>query len=110
MPRVLVTIDVHPLTIARMRALSGVAVEQLGPYEGGWDVPASMLPGPDLLLCKRPPRDLDAASELKMLQIGTVGYEHLKPHNFADRPAVRVCNARGLFDTAIAEWNVGMMI
>src|SRR5262245_696260 len=109
MPRVLVTINVHPLTIARLRALSGVSVEQFGPHEGGWDVPASTLPGPDLILCKCPPRNLDAATDLKLVQIGTVGYEHLKPHNFADRP-VRVCNARGLFDTAIAEWNVGMMV
>jgi phosphoglycerate dehydrogenase-like enzyme len=108
MPRVLVSIAVHPLTVARLRALAGVSVEEIGPHEGGWDVPASMLPGPDLILCKRPPRNLDAVTDLKVIQIGTVGYEHLKPHNFAERP-VRLCNARGLFDTAIAEWNVGMM-
>ena len=27
----------------------------------------------------------------------------------ADRP-LRVCNARGVFDTAIAEWNLAMMV
>jgi phosphoglycerate dehydrogenase-like enzyme len=68
-----------------------------------------VLPGPELLLCKRLPHNLDAATDLKLVQIGTVGYEHLKQHNFADR-TTRLCNARGLFDTAIAEWNVGMMI
>src|SRR5262249_33113953 len=108
-PRVLVAIHVHPLTIARLRALSGVSVEQIGPHEGGWDVPASMLPGPDLLLCKRPPRNLDAASELKLVQIGTVGYEHLKPHSLAEKQG-RVGNAGGLFAPAIAEWSVGMMV
>src|SRR5262245_4981276 len=109
MPRVLVEMAVMPLTIARLRVLPGVSVEQIGPHEGGWDVPAELLPGPEVLLCKRPPRNLDTLAELKMIQLGTVGYEHLKPHRFAERP-VRVCNARGLFDTAIAEWNVGMMI
>lgn len=106
--RVLITVPVHPLTVARLGALSGVRVEQIGPHDAGWDVPASMLPGPDVVLCKRPPRNLDAAKELKLVQIGTVGYEHLKPHDFGGK-SVRVCNARGLFDTAIAEWNVGMM-
>jgi phosphoglycerate dehydrogenase-like enzyme len=41
--------------------------------------------------------------------LASVGYEHLRHLHIADRP-VRVCNARGLFDTAIAEWNVAMMI
>ncbi len=43
------------------------------------------------------------------MQIATVGYEHLKEYGF-ERRAVRVCNARGLFDTAIAEWNIAMMV
>jgi phosphoglycerate dehydrogenase-like enzyme len=38
-----------------------------------------------------------------------VGYEHLRDLRLADRPA-RVCNARGIFDTAIAEWVVAMMV
>src|SRR5262249_1913074 len=51
----------------------------------------------------------DALAHLKLVQISTVGYEHLRRHRFEER-SVRVCNARGIFDTAIAEWNVGMMI
>src|SRR5262249_21550939 len=56
-----------------------------------------------------PPENFDDLDALEFMQIGTAGYEHLKPLNLADR-SVRVCNARGIFDTAIAEWNLAMMV
>src|SRR5205823_8229312 len=37
------------------------------------------------------------------------GYEHLRGRGFADKP-LRICNARGIFDTAIGEWNLAMMV
>src|SRR5260370_70978 len=74
-----------------------------------WEVPAEWLPGPEVLLCKTPPSNLDALTGLKLIQLSSVGYEHLRPLQFADRP-MRVCNARGIFDTAIAEWCLAMMI
>jgi phosphoglycerate dehydrogenase-like enzyme len=61
------------------------------------------------MLCKFPPRNLDRMSDLKLMQISTVGYEHLRDLRLADRP-LRVCNARGVFDTAIGEWNLAMIV
>jgi phosphoglycerate dehydrogenase-like enzyme len=61
------------------------------------------------MLCRRPPRDLDRLADLKVMQISTVGYEHLRHLGLADGP-LRVCNARGVFDTAIAEWALAMMV
>ena len=43
---------------------------------------------------------------LKFVQLTSVGYEHLRGLGLADRP-FRVCNARGVFDTAIGEWSAG---
>ena len=65
--------------------------------------------GAEVLLCKHPPRNLDALTDLKMIQLSTVGYEHLRPLGLGDRP-LKVCNARGVFDTAIGEWNLAMMV
>jgi phosphoglycerate dehydrogenase-like enzyme len=56
-----------------------------------------------------PPRNFDDLPSLELLQISTVGYEHLRHLGMAERP-VRSCNARGVFDTALAEWNLAMMI
>jgi phosphoglycerate dehydrogenase-like enzyme len=109
MPRIVVHVPVLALALARMRSLPGVSIVEVPHQEGEWEVPASLVPGPDILLCKRMPRNLDALTDLKLIQLATVGYEHLEQHRFAERP-IRVCNARGIFDTAIAEWNLAMMI
>lgn len=87
----------------------GFEIRQIPHHESAWDLPPEFLPGPELLLCKQPPRNLDDMPDLKLIQIGTVGYEHLKSLAF-ERRSVRVCNARGVFDSAIGEWNLAMMI
>ncbi|MFO0841451.1 MAG: D-2-hydroxyacid dehydrogenase [Gemmataceae bacterium] len=109
MPRILVEVAIPPAALERLRALPGVQVETIEPHESWWELPADRLPGPEVLLCKLPPSNLDALPNLKFIQISTVGYERFRDMGFADRP-VRVCNARGLFDTAIGEWVVSMMV
>jgi phosphoglycerate dehydrogenase-like enzyme len=95
-------------TLVRLRALPGVEVHIAGPRQGP-ERPAALLRGKQVLLCKRVPRNFDDLTDLEFLHLATVGYEHLRHLGLADRP-VRVCNARGVFDTAIAEWNLAMMI
>jgi phosphoglycerate dehydrogenase-like enzyme len=86
---------------ARVRFLPG--------HRGEWALSGEMLPGPEVLLCRQPPSNLDQLTRLKLIQLSTVGYEHLRAFHLEDRP-LRVCNARGIFDSAIAEWNVCMII
>lgn len=109
MPTILVEIDLPSTALQRLAALPGVTVETIAHHDGWWELPADRLPGPEVLLCKRPPRNLDALPHLRLIQISTAGYEHLRDFGFADRP-VRVCNARGIFDTGIGEWAVAMMV
>jgi phosphoglycerate dehydrogenase-like enzyme len=90
-------------------SLPGARVSYLPPHLVEWELPTAMLPGPEVMLCKIPPRNLDALKQLKLIQIATVGYEHLRHMNLQDRP-LRICNARGIFDTAIAEWCLAMMV
>jgi phosphoglycerate dehydrogenase-like enzyme len=106
MLEVLCEVALEPGALA---SLSEARIHYLCPHRGEWDLPAELLPGPEVLLCKVPPANLDALTRLKLIQISTVGYEHLQARNLADR-GVRVCNARGIFDTAIAEWCLAMMI
>ena len=92
----------------RLAALPGVNVHSVTPQDRDWELPAGMT-AVQVLLCKVPPRNFDAMTNLKLMQLGSVGYEHLRHLGLADRP-LRVCNARGLFDTAIAEWVMAMMV
>src|SRR5438270_13574678 len=102
MTGILVAVPVEPAALERLRALPGVALEIL-PTRSAWEVPAGRLAGQQVLLCKAPPRNLFDLSDLQLMQLATVGYEHLRHLGLADRP-LRVCNARGIFDSAIAEW------
>jgi phosphoglycerate dehydrogenase-like enzyme len=100
-----------PFDAATIRRLDvpGAVVEALPFHLKAWEMPEGLLRGTEIVLCKHPPRNLDGMPELHLIQIATVGYEHLLDLKLADRP-LRVCNARGIFDTAIAEWNLAMMI
>jgi phosphoglycerate dehydrogenase-like enzyme len=107
--QLLIEVDLDEASLRRLQARSGATVQVLPAHGTGWELPEDMLPGPEILLCKLPPRNLDRLSRLKLIQLSTVGYEHLRRFGFADRP-LRVCNARGIFDTGIAEWNLAMMV
>src|SRR5229473_4800226 len=108
-PRILSEVSLNETAVQKLEALSGITVQQLSPHDSWWDLPNDLLPGPEILLCKLPPRNIDKMNRLKLVQLSSVGYEHLRHLGFADR-SVRVCNARGIFDTAIAEWNLAIMV
>jgi phosphoglycerate dehydrogenase-like enzyme len=109
MKHVLVTIPVDPAGLERLQALPGLAVHVLGPFEKAQEVAPNLLREQHILLCKVPPRNFDEMRSLELMQISTVGFEHLRHLGMADR-TIRTCNARGVFETAIAEWNLAMMI
>jgi len=109
MTQVLAAIPLEETTLRRLQDLSGETVQTVGPRTREWDLPSDFLRGPEILLCKFPPRNLLDMPNLKMVHLATVGYEHLRHLGLADRP-LRICNARGIFDTAIAEWNLTMMV
>ena len=78
----------------------------------GCTTPSRKTAGPRdvaILLCKLPPRDLDALTGLRLIQLSSVGYEQLRHLGLSDKP-LHVCNARGLYDCGIAEWNLAMIL
>jgi phosphoglycerate dehydrogenase-like enzyme len=93
----------------RLEALPGMTVRLLPFHSKPWDLPEELLVETNVLLCRLPPGNLDRMTNLKLIQLSTVGYEHLRHLGLARRP-FPVCNARGIFDTAIAEWNLAMMV
>src|SRR4051794_36682088 len=100
MTQVLVSVALEGPARERLSALPGVTVHTLAPRSKEWDVPPELLRGTEVLLCKVPPRNFSDMTDLKFVQISSVGYEHLRHLGLGDRP-LRVCNARGVFDTAI---------
>jgi phosphoglycerate dehydrogenase-like enzyme len=109
MVKILCDVPLEETAVRQLQALPGVILQTIAPHEKAWDLPAEARRDAEILLCKQPPRDLEALTHLRMVQISTVGYDHLRQRGYADGP-VRFCNARGVFDTGIGEWNLAMMI
>lgn len=109
MKKILLDLPLEENDFRRLQSLPDVNVQTLPTRANDEPVAAELLHGAHVLLCKMPPKNFEDLTDLEFMQISTVGYEHLRHLGLADRP-VRVCNARGLFDTAIAEWNLAMMI
>lgn len=109
MPVCLSDVPCNEEALGDLREFPSLVLEFLPRHEARWDVPEELLDRPEVLLCHFPPGNLESMTSLKLLQLGTVGYEHMRDMGLAEKP-LRVCNARGVFDTAIGEWNLAMMI
>lgn len=112
MKHVLLDIVLDPRDVQRLQSLPGATIHfsaesSLTLKER--PLPVDLLKGKHVLLCKRPPTNLADATDLEIMHLGTVGFEHLAHFNLYDSK-IRVLNARGLFDTAISEWCMSMMV
>jgi phosphoglycerate dehydrogenase-like enzyme len=94
--------------VARLGAVQGLQVH-VAPRHGANELGGELLRGMQILLAKKLPQNISDYVDLEYIQLATVGYENHRHLGLADVPA-RVCNARGVFDTAIAEWNLAMMV
>src|SRR5215212_1116127 len=107
MVHILCDVPLGEAGVRRLEALPEVTVRLLSRHDQPWDLPDDVPLDVEVLLCKLPPRDLDAMTPVKFIQLSSVGYENLSHLGLEDR-ALRVCNARGLYDAGIAEWNLAM--
>lgn len=107
---VLIDMPIFNSSLDLLIQLPGVNVELVTPPEERQRVlPVQQIRECDVLFCTLPPENHSDMHSLKMIQIGSVGYNQLVGQSFDDR-GVRACNARGVFDVPIAEWNIAMMI
>jgi phosphoglycerate dehydrogenase-like enzyme len=109
MKHILTDVAIAPSAMQRLRALRDVSVQVVPAHAEICEWPPELLRTCFALLCKNPPANVDDLLSLAFMQISSVGYEHLRDLNLGRRQ-FPVCNARGVFDTAIAEWNLAMMI
>ncbi len=114
MLRVLVDVPLNSQERERLKQTAGLAVTFIAetshkPGDQPRRIDRAILEQQEVLLSKWPPDNLADARELKFMQLVTVGFEHLA-HRYPELAHLRICNARGIFDTAIAEWNIAMMI
>jgi phosphoglycerate dehydrogenase-like enzyme len=109
MKTVLIDYQVVSEGLERLRAVKGVRVETVSPAEVRRRVPGQLLAGVHVLLCSYPPENFADMVSLEIIQLTSSGYSQLVNLGLPQR-GIRACNARGVFDTPIAEWNMAMMV
>lgn len=109
MTSVLIDMAVDERRLSKLRALPGVNVEVVPENTAPHDFPERLIRGVDVLFCHLPPLNHAVMERLKFIQLASSGFTQAIGQGFSGR-GIRVSNASGVFDTAIAEWNVAMMI
>jgi len=107
---VFVDVPIHEPALEALREIDGIHVTMADPIIEAVVVrPPELVRHTHILFCACPPKNLDDLSELRLIQLCSAGYSQLFGLKLVQR-GVRACNGAGVFDTAIAEWNVAMMV
>lgn len=110
MINILIDIPVYQPLFDLLKQMKDVNVEVVAePQEKVRSLPPSMIKNCHILFCTFPPENHDEMKHLKMVQIASAGYNQLIGLGLQQR-GVKACNALGVFDVPIAEWNIAMMI
>jgi len=109
MPKIVIDIRAQPEALRRLESLPGVRVVCVGPANEARELPPEIIRDAEMLVCMVPPKNHAEMWALKLVQLSSVGFSQLYKLDLVRR-GVRACNARGVYDTAIAEWSVAMMV
>jgi phosphoglycerate dehydrogenase-like enzyme len=108
--KVLIDMPHYAPGIKALNEVPGISVMQVvQPQEKVRALPVELIKDCDVLFCTFPPSNHDQMQQLKMIQISSAGYTQLIGKGF-DTRNIKACNALGVFDVPIAEWNIAMMI
>lgn len=109
MKQVLIDMPVDARAMERLRAIGDIDVRITEPVEDVRPLPAALLRDVQILFCAYPPENFADMQSLELIQIYSVGCNQLYALGLPQK-GVRACNAQGVFDVPIAEWNLAMMV
>jgi phosphoglycerate dehydrogenase-like enzyme len=107
---IVIDMPIYAPALQKLRDLPGVSVKLVDqPEERVRPLSKELIAECDALFCTFPPENHGDMEQLKFIQISSAGYTQLIGKGFDERN-IKACNALGVFDVPIAEWNVAMMI
>jgi phosphoglycerate dehydrogenase-like enzyme len=109
MKKILIDMPVEAAALQRLRSISGLNVRLIEPKEESRPLAADIISDVHILFCTFPPENVSDMKCLELIQISTAGYSQLYNLRLAEK-GVRACNALGIYDVPIAEWNLAMMV
>lgn len=102
-------VDPERLKVIRSMPQMRVSIIEAEEEEEDWAVPDDWVSDTNILLTTFPPANISEMNALELVQISSVGYTQLVGLGLPEKN-IRACNARGIYDVPIAEWNVAMMV
>jgi phosphoglycerate dehydrogenase-like enzyme len=109
MKTILIDMPVEAAALERLGSIPGLKVLRIEPKEESRPLPADLIGDVHILFCTFPPENISEMKCLELIQISTAGYSQLYNLQLAEK-GVRACNALGIYDVPIAEWNLAMMV
>lgn len=109
MTNILIDFELFPPALEKLKGMDGLKVETIAPCERARFIEPQVLKDKEILFCTFPPSNVQDMHALRMIQIGSAGYTQLFNLGLAERQ-VRCCNATGVNDIPIAQWNIAMMV
>lgn len=110
MLNVLIDMPMYAPVVSVLRQMPDLTVTVVDkPEEKSRILPTDQIQSCDLLFSTFLPENHQEMTRLKLVQISSVGYTQLVGQSLPERD-IRACNAQGVFDVPIAEWNIAMMI
>jgi phosphoglycerate dehydrogenase-like enzyme len=107
---ILIDMPVYAPALKKLKDMPGVNVKIVDqPEERVRPLSRELIADCDALFCTFPPENHRDMEQLKFIQISSAGYTQVIGKGFDERN-VKACNALGVFDVPIGEWNVAMMI
>jgi phosphoglycerate dehydrogenase-like enzyme len=108
--KIVIDVAAHPPALAALQKRTDCKIEVIDPpEERSRALDPKLIEDSSILFCTLPPTNHAVMTNLKWIQIASVGYSQLFGLDLPAR-GVRATNARGCFDVPIAEWNIAMMI
>lgn len=110
MLHLLIDMPVYAPAVTALRRMNGISLDIVHPpEERARKLPEQQIRNCDVIFCTFLPQNHMEMSKLKMIQISSSGYKQLVGQKVHERE-IKACNALGVFDIPIAEWNIAMMI
>ena len=109
MKNILIDMPVEAAALEHLRSIKGLNVRLIEPKEESRPLSTDIIGDVHILFCTFPPENISEMKCLELIQISTAGYSQLYTLRVAEK-GVRACNALGIYDVPIAEWNLAMMV
>lgn len=101
--------EVYHGGLQSLQSNPGILVTTVEHYDEPHRLRGDIVQDCHILFCSFPPTNFGDMKSIELIQVSSAGYSQLYDLGLVEK-GIRACNALGVFDVPIAEWNIAMMV